>query len=81
MGRTVATYRNLLETEIARWRDYRRALRKGDQELFDELLRYARKHSSASGYHVSTNPFETMAMSILLEFKRELERLKRETGK
>lgn len=28
MGRTLATYRNLLEEEIERWRDYRRTLRR-----------------------------------------------------
>jgi hypothetical protein len=73
LGRTLVTYRMLLEEEIARWRDYRKALRKSDQEVFDELLKFARKHSSASGYHVTTNPFETMVISILLELKRELE--------
>jgi hypothetical protein len=67
-----------LEGEIAGWKSYRKALRKKDQEVFDELLRHARTHSSASGYHVSTNIFEPMVMSMLLELKKELRRAKKE---
>ena len=78
MGRTLATYRNLLEEEIAGCKSYRKALRKKDQEVFDELLKYARTHSSASGYHVSTNIFEPMLMSMILELKKELREVKKE---
>jgi hypothetical protein len=67
-----------LEEEIAGWKSYRKALRKKDQEVFDELLKYARAHSSASGYHVSTNVFEPMMMSMLLELKKELKAVKKE---
>ena len=84
MGRTIPTYRMILEHELSQWKDYRRALRKNDQDAFDELVKHARKHSSASGYHVSTNVFEPMTFSMLLELKKEniqlreeLERLKR----
>ncbi len=76
MGRTLATYRMLLEGEIARWRDFRRALRKKDQAAFDELMKHARTHSSASGYHVTLDHFETMVMAMLLEMKKEIEALK-----
>ncbi len=76
MGRTLGTYRNLLELEVARWKDYKRALRKSDQEVFEELLRLARTHSSASGYHVAANVFEAMVMSILLELKKEQDKMK-----
>ena len=77
MGRTLPTYRMLLEDEISRWRDYRRALRMKDQEAFDELLKHARTHSSASGYHVSTNVFEPMTLAMLLELKKEIKLLRR----
>jgi hypothetical protein len=66
-----------VEEEIKRWRAYRKALRKKDQAVFDELMVSARKHSSASGYHVTTNPFETMVMSILIELKKEMNDVKK----
>jgi hypothetical protein len=78
MGRTLPTYRMLLEEELTQWKDYRRALRKKDQEVFDELLKQARTHSSASGYHVTTNVFEPMVLTMLLEQKKEINRLKKE---
>jgi hypothetical protein len=78
MGRTLPTYRMLLEEEGARWKDFRRALRKKDQEVFDELLKQARTHSSVSGYHVTTNIFEPMILTMLLEQKKEINRLKKE---
>jgi hypothetical protein len=78
MGRTLPTYRMLLEEELTQWKDYRRALRKKDQEVFDELLKQARTHSSASGYHVTTNIFEPMVLTMILEQKKEINRLKKE---
>jgi hypothetical protein len=77
MGRTLATYRQLLEDEIARWSSYRRALRKGDQEVFDELMNYARRHSSASSYQAPVNIFETMVLSMLLELRKELDKIQK----
>ncbi len=78
MGRTLPTYRMLLEEEIMRWKDYRRALRKKDQEAFDKLIKHARAHSFASGYQIVTNPFETMTLSMLLELSKEIAELRRE---
>jgi hypothetical protein len=68
----------LLGEEIARWKDFRKVLRKKDQNVFDELMKHARTHSSSSGYHVTTNPFETMTMGILLEMKKEVDALRKE---
>jgi hypothetical protein len=68
----------ILEEELTQWKDYRRALRKKDQEVFDELLKQARTHSSASGYHVTTNIFEPMVLTMILEQKKEINRLKKE---
>ena len=48
MGRTVPTYRNTLESIIASWSDYRRALTKDDREVFDHMVNRARMHASAS---------------------------------
>lgn len=74
MGRTLPTYRNLLEEEISRWNDFRRALDRRDQEVFDELMTWCRRHASAAGYQASVYPYEAMVLSILVEMAKKLDR-------
>lgn len=76
MGRTVPTYRVILEHVIRKWDNFRRALRRDDREAFDKMMNKARMHSSASVYNIQVDPTESMFMSILLEQEKELDRLK-----
>jgi len=76
MGRTVPTYRMILEQVIKRWDNFRRALRKGDREIFDKIMNKARMHSSASVFNIQIDPTESMFMSIILEQEKEIESLK-----
>jgi hypothetical protein len=62
------------------WNDFRRALRKGDREAFDELMNKARMHASAATYAISMDPTESAMMSMLLEHEKELARLKKGIG-
>ena len=54
------------------WKKFRRALRKEDQKLFDDLFIKSRKHLSALAYASLTFPLEGMIMSMLLEQQREI---------
>ncbi len=76
MGRTVPTYRLALEAMAQQWNDFRRALRKGDREAFDQLMNKARMHASASTYAISMDPTESALLSMLLEHEKELARLR-----
>lgn len=76
MGRTVPTYRLALEAMARQWNDFRRALRKGDREAFDQLMNKARMHASASTYAISMDPTESALLSMLLEHEKELARLR-----
>ena len=80
MGRTVPTYRLALEAMAQQWNDFRRALRKGDREAFDQLLNKARMHASASTYAISMDPTESALLSMLLEHEKELARLRKDAG-
>lgn len=71
----------LLEEEISRWKGFRKALRKKDQEAFDRLVKKARTHSSAAGYQVTTNTFETMVMAVLLEMEKAIGELEKRIEK
>ncbi|MDY6966271.1 MAG: hypothetical protein SVM80_09955 [Halobacteriota archaeon] len=77
MGRTVRTYRNVLDGLISEWYDFRQALRNRDRESFDRLMEKARIHSSASSYALRLNPMESMFMSILLEQEKELDNIRK----
>jgi hypothetical protein len=81
MGRTLPTYRQVLENIILEWNRYRRALRKEDRALFEELMEKARKHASAAGYGVRVNPMESFFMSIILEIEKELKEIKKKCEK
>ena len=48
MGRTVPSFRLYLDALASQWKNFRRALRKEDRAVFDEVLNLARRLASAS---------------------------------
>jgi hypothetical protein len=72
MGRTVPSYRQALEAEIARWEGFRKALRGKELEAFDRIMNACKVYASAGG--MATRPVlaEAMFMSILLSQQKEL---------
>lgn len=76
MGRTVPTFTTIIDNEIASWSKYRHALRKEDQEVFDELFRAVRHHLAENFYAMRTVPFESIMMSIVLEQQKSIVELK-----
>ena len=78
MGRTVPTFTNLIDAELASWAKFRRGLRKEDQEVFDEIFRAAKLHLAENFYAMSAVPFESMMMSILVEQQKRIKRLEEE---
>lgn len=75
MGRTLPTAAMLLEQERARWRKFRRALRKEDQGMLDELLADASLHRQAQAYSSWATPYEAMLVAMLLEERKRLKRV------
>ncbi|MFQ6061141.1 MAG: hypothetical protein ACE5KV_07615 [Thermoplasmata archaeon] len=76
MGRTVPTYRLVMESIVSDWLPYRRALREADRKVFDSLMMKARMHTSASSYANRMEPLESVFMSILLEQQKEINLLR-----
>jgi hypothetical protein len=81
MGRTVLPFTQELYREEDSWKTFRRALRKEDRELFDELFAAARYHTSACTCSGRAVPFEAILMSILIEERRTARELSREVEK
>ena len=78
MGRTLPTYNMLILQELEReeWRKFRRALRKEDQEIFDELFIAPKTQMQAGAYASSARPFEMMLICMLIALNKELKTLK-----
>ena len=72
MGRTLATFTQLVQQEIDSWSRYRRALRREDQQALDVLFAAARHHASAGGYLARETPFEVMLLSMLIEQQKHV---------
>jgi len=77
MGRTIPTFRMLIQQLEVQWGPYRRALRIEDREAFDAVMDLARRHASASSFMVDADPMDALFMSILVEQQKELLELRR----
>jgi hypothetical protein len=75
MGRTVPTFTNIIDSELASWSKYRRGLRKEDQEVFDAVFRSAKLHLAENFYAMRTIPFESIMMSIAVEQRKLINKL------
>lgn len=83
MGRTIPTFRQLIEETTQRWAKFRRALRREDQEHFDRLFLRVRSYTQAATYQCSDNPMEAVLLSIALDQEKRLaalEKLLRQDG-
>ncbi len=76
MGRTLPSATQIMHQEEAALARFRRALRRQDQLIFDDLFTMAQKHISAAAYAAHALPFETFLMAMLLEEHREVMRLR-----
>ena len=77
MGRTLPSASQLMLKEEAALARFRRALRRGDQLVFDDLFTAAQQHISATAYAAYALPFETFLMAMLLEEHKEVMRLRK----
>jgi hypothetical protein len=76
MGRTVPSFRMLLEEIIAELSIFRRALHGEDKAAFDRLMNQARKHASSCTVAPTLDPMDAVFLSILVEQEKELNLLR-----
>ncbi len=76
MGRTVPSFRVLLEEIIVELSIFRRALRGEDKAAFDRLMNKARKHASSCTVAPTLDPMDAVFLSILIEQEKELNSLR-----
>jgi len=78
MGRTIPSFRPLLNDEIKSWEDFKRGLKLDEKELFDNLMNYAKIHADAGSLAVRPVISEYIFMSILIEQQKLINQLKKE---
>lgn len=76
MGRTLASITQAFFEEQEVLRRFRRALRRDDQKVLDDLLAASRQHLAAAAYAAHTLSFEAFLLAMLLEEHREVIRLR-----
>jgi len=75
MGRSFESVRMGVKDVSSRWLKASRALRKDDQIHGQMVAQMARKHSSEAFYALD-DPLEAAVFSVLVEMRKELERMK-----
>jgi len=76
-GRTVPSFRPALEHEIESWKDYKRALRPEDQQIFNKLMNFARIHADAGSLSARPMLSEILFMSFAIEQERKIGQLEK----
>jgi hypothetical protein len=76
MGRTVPSFRMLLEEIVMELSGFRRALRGEDRFAFDSLMNKARAHASSCTVVPLIEPMDAVFLSILVEQEKEINALK-----
>ena len=81
MGGTVPSYRMAAEMERSKWKSFRQRLGKNDKKLFDEMLDYSRLYNSAGSNACRPILIHPSLMSIVFEYYKQLEKLRRSVVK
>ena len=76
MGRTLPTTTQVILDEQQAFRNFRRALRREDQVVFDALFARAHKHIMAINQADHVLPFEAIRMAMLVETMGEVMNLR-----
>jgi len=75
LGRTIPSYRMILEREIEKWEGFVKALRADDKAAFEELMSACRRYASAAGAATRPIVIEAMFMSIFLSHQKILKEI------
>ncbi|HEX9759320.1 MAG TPA: hypothetical protein VGA40_00295 [Candidatus Acidoferrales bacterium] len=79
MGRTIPTFRQLIDDTLARWSKFRRALRREDQQHLDRLFLRVRIYTQAATYQCNDDPMDSILLAIALDQEKRLQALEERT--
>jgi len=76
MGRTIPSWRIVLEEELKRWEKFKEALCIDERLIFEDLTDECRRHASATGAACFPVKAEGMFLSILFAHHKSLKELR-----
>lgn len=76
MGRTLPAIAQVFLQEQESFARFRRALRRGDQLVLDDLFAQAQQHLAAAAYAAHALPFEVILLAMLLEEHKQVMHLR-----
>jgi hypothetical protein len=76
MGRTLPSITQAFLQEQESFSRFRRALRRSDQQVLDDLFAAAHQHLAAAAYAAHSLPLETFLLAMLMEEHKEIMRLR-----
>ena len=77
MGRTVRTFRDAVDLEESRWKDFRRTLRPHQRKQLDCIFDFARKCADAGTMIATPRIAEVVFISTMIELINEIDELKK----
>ncbi len=77
MGKTVEAYRMALESEVLRWKEFKRTLRSEDREASEAIIAACRSYASAGSNASQPILFEPMVISILVSQQKQIRQLEK----
>ena len=78
MGRNALTYRQRLQLELDKWRNFRKALLKDEKEAFDSLTDQVFRLCHAGSMYPDRDTFDLLTMSALISHEGRLRSLEKE---
>ncbi|MDD5368575.1 MAG: hypothetical protein PHQ40_05785 [Anaerolineaceae bacterium] len=72
MGRTLPAIAQVFQQEQESFSRFRRALRRSDQLVLDDLFAEAHQHIAAAAYAAHALPFEIFLLAMLLEEHKQV---------
>ncbi|MDD5542223.1 MAG: hypothetical protein PHX83_03545 [Acidobacteriia bacterium] len=76
MGRTVATFRDLIEQELERWeRTFGRALRREEREQLELMFQRVRLYIQACTYQFPAHAMDGIQVAVALDHEMRLRRI------
>lgn len=76
MGRTVPSITRVFYYELESLSQFKRALRRSDQLMFDDLFANARLHLAEAAYAAHSLPLEIFMLAMILEEHKEVMRIR-----
>ncbi len=75
MGRTIRTFREVIDIESVKWKNFRRQLRTDDRIRLDKVFEYASLHADAGTLVSRPHSLDVIFMCVLVELLKRIEDL------